>query len=85
MAKINFTKEDEAKMYSLAVQFLFANTAWKTTVGTVTDLIELIHSTHINTLKEHYKMYKSQLEKLDVERLVKNAVESAYIQEVNVF
>lgn len=67
MAKINFTKEDEAKMYSLAVQFLFANTAWKTTVGTVTDLIELIHSTHINTLKEHYKMYKSQLEKLDVE------------------
>lgn len=67
MAKINFTKEDEVKMYNLAVQFLFANTAWKTTVGTHTDLSELIHSTHVNTLKEHYKMYKKQLEKLDVE------------------
>jgi chromosome segregation ATPase len=81
MPKINFTKEDETRMSNLAVQFLFAGTEWKTTVGTNTDLYELIHTTSINTLKEHYKMYKRQLEKLDTDdRWGNNAINSCKIK-----
>ena len=50
MTKINFTKEHEEKLNSLAIKFLKENKVVHTTMGQVLDIVELMHTTSINQL-----------------------------------
>ena len=50
MAKINFTKEHESKLDSLAMKMLKENGMVRTTMGQVLNIVELMHTTSINQL-----------------------------------
>ena len=50
MAKINFTKEHEAKLDALAVKMLKENGIVRTPMGQVLNIVELMHTTSINQL-----------------------------------
>lgn len=50
MAKINFTKEHLDKMMLLSVEMLMKNEAVTSKLGTVLNIVELLHTTTINTL-----------------------------------
>lgn len=50
MAKINFTKEHFEKLKTLAVEMLLSNGVIFTKLGQSLNIVELIHTTTINTL-----------------------------------
>jgi len=50
--KINFTKEHQEKLESLAVKALFSNQVVTTKLGSPLNVVELIHTTSINLLLE---------------------------------
>lgn len=50
MAKVNFTKEHEAKLDALAVKMLKENGIVRTPMGQVLNIVELMHTTSINQL-----------------------------------
>ena len=50
MAKINFTKEHESKLDSLAMKMLKENGMVRTAMGQVLNIVELMHTTSINQL-----------------------------------
>lgn len=50
MTKINFTKEHEEKLNSLAIKFLKENKVVRTSMGQVLNIVELMHATSINQL-----------------------------------
>ena len=50
MAKINFTKEHLDKMMLLSVEMLMKNEVITSKLGTVLNIVELLHTTTINTL-----------------------------------
>lgn len=52
MAKINFTKEHLEKMKELAIDMLLNNMSITTTMGTVLNISELMHTTTIGTLNK---------------------------------
>ena len=50
MAKINFTKEHEAKLDALAIKMLKENGIVRTSMGQALNIVELMHTTSINQL-----------------------------------
>lgn len=50
MAKINFTKEHFEKLKAYAVEMLFSNETINTNLGQPLSIVELLHTTTINTL-----------------------------------
>lgn len=50
MAKINFTQEHFEKLKAYAVEMLFLNEAINTNLGQPLSIVELLHTTTINTL-----------------------------------
>lgn len=50
MAKINFTKEHFEKLKTYAVEMLFLNETINTNLGQPLSIVELLHTTTINTL-----------------------------------
>ena len=50
MAKVNFTKEHYAKMHTLAFAMLVSNEAISTKMGQPLNIVDLMHTTTINTL-----------------------------------
>jgi uncharacterized protein (DUF3084 family) len=50
MAKINFTKEHFEKLKSYALEMLFLNETVTTKLGQPLNIVELLHTTTINTL-----------------------------------
>lgn len=50
MAKINFTKEHFEKLKTYALEMLFSNEAVNTNLGQPLSIVELLHTTTINTL-----------------------------------
>lgn len=50
MAKINFTKEHFNKLTAYAVEMLFTNETVTTKLGQPLNIVELLHTTTINTL-----------------------------------
>lgn len=50
MAKINFTKEHFEKLKAYALEMLFSNEAINTNLGQPLSIVELLHTTTINTL-----------------------------------
>lgn len=50
MAKINFTKEHFEKLKAYALEMLFSNETINTNLGQPLSIVELLHTTTINTL-----------------------------------
>ena len=50
--KINFTKEHMDRLVDLAAQALFSETTFKTKMGQVLNIFELLHTTSINQLND---------------------------------
>ncbi len=65
MAKINFTKEHFSKMCNLAMDMLLDNGVINTKMGQFLNIVELIHTTSINTLKNIRFSLEKQIEKLE--------------------
>lgn len=65
MAKINFTKEHFSKMCNLAMGMLLDNGVINTKMGQSLNIVELIHTTSINTLNNIRLGLVKQIEKLE--------------------
>jgi hypothetical protein len=63
MAKINFTKEHEAKLDALAVKMLKENGIVRTSMGQALSIVELMHATSINTLNTIKANLAKQIQK----------------------
>ena len=65
MAKVNFTKEHYAKMQSLAFAMLVSNDAISTKMGQPLNIVDLMHTTTINTLNNVRIALGKQIEDLE--------------------
>lgn len=65
MAKINFTKEHYNKMLSMAAVMLVSNETVVTKIGTPLNIVELMHTTTINTLVNIKKDLSKKIENLE--------------------
>lgn len=65
MAKVNFTKEHYAKMQSLAFAMLVANETISTKMGQPLNIVDLMHTTTINTLNNVRIALGKQIEDLE--------------------
>lgn len=65
MAKVNFTKEHYAKMKELAFAMLVANEAISTKMGQPLNIVDLMHTTTINTLNNVRIALGKQIEDLE--------------------
>lgn len=65
MAKINFTKEHFNKLHVLASEMLFANGTVTTKMGSVLNIIDLLHTTTIGTLNDIRLGFSKAIEKLE--------------------
>lgn len=63
MAKVNFTKEHEAKLDALAVKMLKENGVVRTSMGQPLSIVELMHATSINTLNTIKANLAKQIQK----------------------
>ena len=63
--KINFTKEHFSKLKELAVQALFEGTIFRTKMGQVLTIDNLIHAVSINQLNEIKNAFAKQIEKIE--------------------
>ena len=61
--KINFTKEHEEKLNTLAVKFLKENKVVRTAMGQVLNIVELMHTTSINQLNNIRTALLKQIQK----------------------
>ena len=64
MEKINFTKEDQAKLNELAGNALFKGTTFKASFGTEENVYDLVHNCTINTLEAYLENTNKQIEKI---------------------
>lgn len=65
MAKINFTKEHFEKLKTLAVEMLLSNDVVLTKLGQSLNVVELIHTTTINTLNSIRLSIAKSIENLE--------------------
>lgn len=65
MAKINFTKEHFEKLKTLAVEMLLSNGVIFTKLGQSLNIVELIHTTTINTLNSIRLSIAKSIENLE--------------------
>lgn len=65
MAKVNFTKEHYARMKELAFAMLVANEAISTKIGQPLNIVDLMHTTTINTLNSVRIALGKQIEDLE--------------------
>lgn len=65
MAKINFTKEHFEKLKALAVEMLLSNDVILTKLGQSLNIVELIHTTTINTLNSIRLSIAKSIENLE--------------------
>ena len=65
MAKINFTKEHYNKMLSMASVMLVSNETVVTKIGSPLNIVELMHTTTINTLVNIKKELSKKIENLE--------------------
>ena len=65
MGKINFTKEHFEKLETLAVEMLFNNDSITTKLGQPLNIVELIHTTTINTLNSIRLSIAKSIENLE--------------------
>lgn len=65
MAKVNFTKEHYAKMQSLAFAMLVSNETISTKMGQPLNIVDLMHTTTINTLNNVRIALGKQIEDLE--------------------
>ena len=65
MAKINFTKEHFEKLKTLAVEMLWSNGVIFTKLGQSLNIVELIHTTTINTLNNIRLSIAKSIENLE--------------------
>ena len=63
MAKVNFTKEHFAKLQTLASEMLFTNGTVTTRMGSVLNIVDLLHTTTIGTLNEIRLGFSKAIEK----------------------
>lgn len=65
MAKINFTKDHYNKMLSMAAVMLVSNETVVTKIGSPLNIVELMHTTTINTLVNIKKDLSKKIENLE--------------------
>ena len=65
MAKINFTKDHYNKMLEMASKILVNNETVVTKIGTPLNIVELMHTTTINTLVNIKKELSKKIENLE--------------------
>ena len=65
MAKINFTKDHYNKMLEMASKILVDNEVVVTKIGTPLNIVELMHTTTINTLVNIKKELSKKIENLE--------------------
>lgn len=62
---INFTKDHEARLKELACEMLFNNGVIQTKLGQPLDIVELLHTTTINTLNEIRNKLSNTIAKME--------------------
>ena len=62
---INFTKDHEARLKELACEMLFNNDVIQTKLGQPLDIVELLHTTTINTLNEIRNKLSNTIAKME--------------------
>lgn len=62
---INFTKDHEARLKELACEMLFNNGVIQTKLGQPLDIVELLHTTTINTLNEIKNKLSNTITKME--------------------
>lgn len=65
MAKVNFTKEHYAKMHTLAFAMLVSNETISTKMGQPLNIVDLMHTTTINTLNSIRLTLGKQIDDLE--------------------
>lgn len=65
MAKVNFTKEHYAKMHTLAFAMLVSNETISTKMGQPLNIVDLMHTTTINTLNSIRLALGKQIDDLE--------------------
>lgn len=65
MAKVNFTKENEARLKELAVIFLFLNTKFRGLMNSTMNIVQMLHELTINTLQSMYAQLKKEVSKIE--------------------
>lgn len=65
--KINFTKQHMQRLADLAASFLFENKTVTTQMGQVLNVVELLHTTSINTLNNIKSSLVKKIEKIEGE------------------
>lgn len=65
MGKINFTKEHFNELQTLALEMLFANESIITRMGSVLNIVDLLHTTTIGTLNDIRLTLSKQIERLE--------------------
>lgn len=65
MAKINFTKEHFEKLKTYAVKMLFSNETITTKLGQPLSIVELLHTTTINTLNSIRLTLSKEIESIE--------------------
>lgn len=65
MAKVNFTKEHYAKMHTLAFAMLVSNETISTRMGQPLNIVDLMHTTTINTLNSIRLALGKQIDDLE--------------------
>jgi chromosome segregation ATPase len=65
MAKVNFTKEHYAKMHTLAFAMLVSNETISTKMGQPLNIVDLMHTTTINTLNNIRLALGKQIDDLE--------------------
>lgn len=65
MAKINFTKEHFEKLKAYAVEMLFSNETINTKLGQPLSIVELLHTTTINTLNSIRLTLSKEIETIE--------------------
>lgn len=63
--KINFTKEHLAKLKELAVEALFSGEIFRTKMGQILNVYELIHTVSINSLNDIKNSLAAKIQKLE--------------------
>lgn len=63
--KINFTSENKSRLEELALKFLFNNTTFTVSLGTVMNVVDLLHNTAIKSLVYIYTSFKKEISTLE--------------------
>lgn len=63
--KINFTKDHFAKLKELAVESLFSGEIFRTKMGQILNVYELIHTVSINSLNDIKNSLAAKIQKLE--------------------